>query len=229
MTVKFFRKLQKLHELTLTRFDYRAESLNMLGVRPLCRKYIPICCKFGAFRRQLSSKRTHHERRLLKVDLAHAYNVVSDVKSYPHFVPWCISSTITRPLATITFKSNSVDRSNENGSLEEMKQQEMEAELTVGFKNLFTEKYTSHVTLFPSGTQPKVVAMSSNTHILDYLHTTWEFKAAGSNKNHCWVNFKVDFQFKSSLYNQVSSVFMKEVVEKMVVSFEKRMLETAKK
>jgi coenzyme Q-binding protein COQ10 len=160
--------------------------------------------------------------------MAHAYQVVSDVQAYPHFVPWCISSNITRPLARIASEGN-VMESNGSQESEEKMQQEMEAELTVGFKNLFTEKYTSHVTLFPSNTQPKVIAVSSNTHILDYLHTTWEFKAAGANKNHCWVNFKVDFQFKSSLYNQVSSIFMKEVVEKMVVSFEKRMLDTAKK
>lgn len=64
---------------------------------------------------------------------AQLYNVVSDVASYPRFVPFCTTSRITKPLAE-----------NQPGSGVHV----MEAELTVGFPPL-EESYVSRVTCIP--------------------------------------------------------------------------------
>ena len=68
------------------------------------------------------------------------------------------------------------------------------SELMVGF-GMFNEKYVSDVVLDPN---TSVSASSHDTKLLESLHTHWEFKPA-KNPKHCWINFKVEFQFKSKL------------------------------
>ena len=62
------------------------------------------------------------------------YNIVSDVASYPRFLPFCSASRITKP-----------PTENQPGSGVHV----MEAELTVGFPP-FEESYVSKVTCIPS-------------------------------------------------------------------------------
>lgn len=64
-------------------------------------------------------------------------------------------------------------------------------------------------------------ATSHDTQLLEYLHTEWKF-APASSPDSCWVTFKVEFKFSSPLYNQVSEMFMQEVVDKMVQAFDNR-------
>jgi coenzyme Q-binding protein COQ10 len=60
------------------------------------------------------------------------YEVVSDVTTYPQFVPFCTGSHILRPLMPVP----------------DSKQLSMDAELAVGFLS-FKESYTSKVTCLP--------------------------------------------------------------------------------
>jgi coenzyme Q-binding protein COQ10 len=95
---------------------------------------------------------------------------------------------------------------------------EFKSDLLVGF-GMFEERYTSHVVIDPG---LSVSATSKETNLLEYLHTQWEFAASKSNPDQCWVNFTVEFQFKSKLYNEFAGIFMNEVVSKMVGAFEER-------
>ena len=155
-------------------------------------------------------KHKHFERRLLQCSNKRAYQVISDVKNYDKFVPWCKSSKVI---------SEVPDTSNVNESLRiNAKNGDLYAELEVGF-GMFTEKYTSCVKLTPISS---VSATSTQTSILNYLHTEWKLSQSSSDPNKCWVTFQVEFQFKSALYNQVANMFLKEVASEMVESFEKR-------
>jgi ribosome-associated toxin RatA of RatAB toxin-antitoxin module len=143
-----------------------------------------------------AARRTHEERRLLKYSNVQLYNVVADVSKYREFVPWCRDSVVTRSDA------NAVS-----------------ADLTVGF-DVFTEKYTSHVQLQPYSS---IIATSKDTKLLEHLHTEWKFAPSASNPlSSCWVTFRVEFQFKSSLYSHISDLFMREVTNNMVKAFEGR-------
>ena len=147
--------------------------------------------------RSLSLKR-HNERKLISQPINILYEVVSDVDNYQHFVPWCKQSTVIR-------------RKDKN---------HITAELDVGF-SLFSEKYASEVELH----EPySVTAISKETKLFEFLRTEWKFTQSSNNANYTWVTFQVDFQFKSSLYNEVSNLFLKEVVNKMVNAFENRCL-----
>jgi ribosome-associated toxin RatA of RatAB toxin-antitoxin module len=136
----------------------------------------------------------HFERKLIKQSVATLYEVVSDVNRYHEFVPWCKSSRV-------------ITRSG----------QSMTAELEVGF-NVFAEKYVSKV----EAVEPtSVTAISSQTNLFEYLRTEWKFTPA-SDPSTTWVTFQVDFKFKSAMYNQLSTLFLQEVVTKMVKAFEQR-------
>jgi len=145
--------------------------------------------------RCLSLKR-HNERKLISQPINILYEVVSDVDNYQQFVPWCKQS------AVIIRKDK----------------KHITAELDVGF-SLFSEKYSSEIEL----NEPySVVAISKETKLFEYLRTEWKFSPSTNNSNYTWVTFQVDFQFKSSLYNEVSNLFLKEVINKMVHAFEDR-------
>lgn len=136
----------------------------------------------------------HFERKLIKQPIATLYEVVSDVDRYKEFVPWCKNSRI------VTRSGNS-----------------MTAELEVGF-NIFSEKYMSKI----ETTEPNCVsAVSVQTNLFEFLKTEWKFTPA-SDPSSTWVTFQVDFKFKSAMYNELSKLFMQEVIAKMVKAFEQR-------
>jgi ribosome-associated toxin RatA of RatAB toxin-antitoxin module len=150
---------------------------------------------FRILNRGVVTSRTHKERRLVRFSPEQLYQIVSHVESYHKFVPWCIGSNILRSTPT-----------------------NLEAELVVGY-GMFNEKYISDVELIrPSS----VIAKSKQTNLLEYLTTKWSFSPCSSNPLHCWVTFEIDFKFKSALYNQVSDMFLQDVINSMVSAFEGR-------
>jgi coenzyme Q-binding protein COQ10 len=93
----------------------------------------------------------------------------------------------------------------------------MEAMLAVGFR-MFREEYISRVTLH----RPDLVrAHASDTHLFHQLDNEWRL-LPGPEPNTTWLEFRVDFAFKSSLYAQASSMFMDEVAKRMVSAFDTR-------
>ena len=81
--------------------------------------------------RSFFTGKTHTERRLLGYSVTQIYTLVSDVKDYKLFLPWCI-------------ESNVLSVKNLPGG-----QREMKAELAVGVNSLLTERYTSIVHCTP--------------------------------------------------------------------------------
>lgn len=139
----------------------------------------------------------YHERKLLMgVSREDMYSVVTNVDEYQSFVPWCQKSVV---------KTKNVD----DGY--------MEAELEVGFQ-MFVERYVSKIRFdFPH----EVQARTGDSSLFSHLDSRWKLQP-GPTKKSVWVDFEIDFAFKSALYRQVANVFLDEVVKKMMGAFEDR-------
>ncbi|KXJ27981.1 coenzyme Q-binding protein COQ10 homolog B, mitochondrial [Exaiptasia diaphana] len=142
-------------------------------------------------------RKKYAERRLLGYSMEDIYAVVADVDDYKNFVPWCRNSS--------TFGR---------------KPGHFKARICVGFPPLLSENYTSIVTVVP----PNLVKSEcTDGEMFNYMKTVWQFSpGVHGNPNTCTLNFNVEFEFRSAIHSQLSTVFFDEVVKKMVRAFEKR-------
>ncbi|PSS17250.1 Coenzyme Q-binding protein COQ10 A like [Actinidia chinensis var. chinensis] len=139
--------------------------------------------------------KVYEEKRVMGYSPEQLFAVVAAVDLYEDFLPWCQRSDIVRR--------------HPDGSFD--------AELEIGFKFLI-ESYLSHVEL----SKPKFIKTTvSESNLFDHLINIWEF-SEGPNPGTCNLHFFVDFKFRSPLYRQMASVFFKEVVSRLVGSFNDR-------
>ncbi|CAK5275678.1 unnamed protein product [Mycena citricolor] len=147
-----------------------------------------------------TSRQTYQEQKVLPYTRAQLYDVVSDVSSYRHFIPFCTSSTI-------------LNRSKGTPLV-------LEAELTVQFLAL-KESYVSRVTCVPLESVEAVA--SSATPLFKELKTTWRFAPAPSESPHATlVRLDLAYEFASPIHAAVSSSFFGQVSKLMVEAFERR-------
>nr|POF09078.1 coenzyme q-binding protein coq10 like, mitochondrial [Quercus suber] len=139
--------------------------------------------------------KVYEEKLVLGYSPEQLFDVVAAVDLYHGFVPWCQRSEVIKH--------------NPDGSFD--------AELEIGFKFL-VESYISHVEL----NRPKYIKTTvTDSNLFDHLINIWEFNP-GPVPGTCNLYFLVDFKFQSPLYRQVASVFFKEVVSRLVGSFNER-------
>lgn len=138
----------------------------------------------------------YSEQRLLGYSCEQMFNVVSEVERYHSFVPWCKKSLVTV----------------------RTKDQQLKADLIVGFPPLFGESYQSTVTLF----EPYLVtAVCTDMTMFNHLRTVWKFRPIEDDKNSqkCQLDFAVSFAFRSSVHSYFSRLFFDEVIKKNVKAF----------
>jgi coenzyme Q-binding protein COQ10 len=134
----------------------------------------------------------HEERKTLAYTADELFSVVANVKDYPSFVPWCSSAHIHRE-----------------------DPQEIIADLEIGFGS-FRESFTSHVTL----DRPRqVLVRATEGGPLEHLTIRWTFTPA---REGTYVDFVIDFQFKSHLLDHVANVMFHEAATRMMGAFESR-------
>jgi coenzyme Q-binding protein COQ10 len=175
--------------------------------------------------------------RILPHDTKTLYAVVADIQSYHKFLPFCISSNVT--------KQSSPDA--------EGKTWPEEAELVVGYKDVMRESFYSRVYCAPSDfivesvsgeTNTSVPAESIKHHnerpaasqdparnatILTHLRSRWTLSPTGvSPKTQTQVNLVIDYQFANPLYTTLSAAAAPKVAEKMIEAFEMRAREVLK-
>ena len=88
------------------------------------------------------------------------------------------------------------------------------AELIVGFK-MVRERFTSRVTL----DRPAHIHVDYISGPLRYLKNEWAFRDTPGG---CEIDFTVDFEFRSRLFERLAGVFFGEAFRRMVASFEAR-------
>lgn len=121
------------------------------------------------------------------------YEMVSDIESYPKFIPWCSDAKIIEKDGNIVI-----------------------ADLSVCFKS-FCAKYTSEV-LFND--QDKKIAVESIKGPFKHLHQGWKFTKCEDDKT--FVEFEIDFSMKSKILETMISLVFDHACKKMMQAFEDR-------
>ena len=134
----------------------------------------------------------HSESRTLPYTPEQMFDLVADVASYDQFLPW---------VSAVRIRSNS--------------DTEMVADLMVGFKAL-REKFTSNVTK----QRPARIHVDYLDGPLKYLRNDWTFAADG--KGGSRVDFSIEFEFKSRLFEMVAGQVFDRALRMMIGAFEER-------
>lgn len=121
------------------------------------------------------------------------FDVVSDVKNYKEFVPFCKKSQVV-----------------------EQRPEFLRANLQIGFPPL-SESYTSKVTLI----KPRLVrAVCADGSLFHELETLWKFSPGlRSNPQTSIVDFYIRFQFKSVLHAELAAMLFDMLCEQMEKAF----------
>ena len=135
---------------------------------------------------------THSEQKFVPFTPDQLFEMVSDVQSYPKFLPWCVGARI-----------RSAD--------DEL----IVADLMIGYK-LLRERFTSRVTL---DREKWKIETEFTDGPFKFLRNQWEFKSCPEG---CQIVFLVEFEFRSTVLQKLVSVLFNEVVLRMVSAFEKR-------
>lgn len=136
---------------------------------------------------------THAERRTLPYTPEQLFDLVADVAKYPEFLPWCLSSRITKWDGDTVFY----------------------ADLVIGYK-MVREKFGSKVTL----NAPDHIHVEYLSGPMKYLSNHWKF--IREDDGSCTIDFFVEFEFKNRILQNLIGVFFNEVVRRMVSAFEER-------
>ncbi|MDC1134411.1 type II toxin-antitoxin system RatA family toxin [Alphaproteobacteria bacterium] len=134
----------------------------------------------------------HIERRILKHKPLNLFNLVSDVKKYPEFLPWCLDARVKN-----------------------FSEYKLDADLIIGFK-IYKEVYSSQILLDYTNYK---ITVDYKDGPFKHLNNYWIFK---DNPEGCEVEFMVDFKFKSNFLQSIMETLFTEAVLRMVKAFENR-------
>lgn len=134
----------------------------------------------------------HAETRHLPYTPTQMFDLVADVSRYDQFLPWVIG---------VRVRSKS-----ETGLV---------ADLVVGFKML-RETFTSKVLL----ERPRHVHVDYLEGPLKHLMNDWIFEEAPDGGT--LVHFKVDFEFRSRVFEALAGAVFADALKKMIGAFEGR-------
>lgn len=137
----------------------------------------------------------HDETRQLPYTPRQMFDLVSDVASYPQFLPW---------VSAIRVRADS--------------DSEMVADMIVGFKGV-KESFTSRVHKHC----PDHVRVDYLDGPLKHLHNEWRFRDDG--QGGVLVEFEVEFEFKNRLFEMLAGQFFDKALRKMIGAFEARAAE----
>ena len=139
----------------------------------------------------------HSENRKVPYSASKMFDLVSDVESYPAFLPWCSG-------ARINCQYNADNK------------YVIIADLIISFK-AFREQFTSEVTLDRNSNEILVNYVDGP---FKYLINRWQF--TDEKDDECMAAFAVDFEFKSKILQAVIGIVFNDAMIKIVGAFEKR-------
>ncbi|SCU91181.1 LAFA_0F02300g1_1 [Lachancea sp. 'fantastica'] len=157
---------------------------------------------FACAARNLSKQQKFLLTRTINAPAYDVYDVVSNISDYKKFVKYCTESFVAK-------KDEETGRPTEAG-------------LTVGFHS-YDESLVCRIECRQDEQGNYSVVANSLTHTLfNALQTHWSIKPHPSRPGATEAILCLEFQFKSSLYNNVASIFGKSATELVMKSFEKR-------
>jgi coenzyme Q-binding protein COQ10 len=134
----------------------------------------------------------HSEKRTLHYPSEMIFKIVADVERYPEFLPWILEADIIKKT--------------EQGFL---------TDLTVGYK-FFQDTYRSEVILTPH----ERIEINYIKGPFKHLQNHWNFMPLSQSSVE--VDFFIDFEFQSSLFQSMIQTVFTDAVEKTITAFEER-------
>ncbi len=131
----------------------------------------------------------HHERRILQHSAAQMYDLVSDIRLYPNFLPWVSAIRIRSEAET-----------------------EVLADMIVGFKSL-RETFASRVIKTPKSS----IAVEYLDGPMKHLNNVWLFEDLPDGGS--VVDFTVDFSFRNPIFEALAGQFFDSALRKMTGAF----------
>ena len=138
---------------------------------------------------------THAEKRLLHHTPEQMFDLVADIGKYPDFLPWCVAIRIR-------------ERGLEDGADMQV------ADMVIGFK-MFREEFSTKVLC----QRPGRIDVTYFDGPFKYLNNHWNFES--SIDGGCMIDFYVDFEFKSRIFQAAIGAVFNEAVKRMIHAFEK--------
>jgi len=120
------------------------------------------------------------------------FDLVADVGRYPEFLPWVVAVRPRRKDGTL-----------------------LVWDMSVGFRSL-RETFTTTVRL----DRPRHIDVDYVSGPLKHLRNDWYFHPTDSGGTR--LEFSVDFEFKSKIFERLAGAFFHEAFKRMVASFEAR-------
>ena len=139
---------------------------------------------------------THIENKIMRYSSQQMYNLVSDVGSYPEFLPWCAAARV-------------------NSIIDDGPNQIMSADLVISCK-VFRERFCSEVSLSP---KEKFIQTKYLDGPFKHMNSTWKFNDCSEG---CAVEFFVDFEFKSLILQGLIGLVFNDAMHRIVRAFETR-------
>ncbi|QDZ22470.1 coenzyme Q-binding protein [Chloropicon primus] len=186
------------------------------GARRLCRPELAQAPVFEHTRRLTTTfpdwvpkpklRRTLKKSCVLQVPTTRVYEVVSDVRAYEQFVPYCVKSRVLAGGG----KGGGSDSG--GGNLQ------FDAELQIGFR-LFHESHVSRVTcVAPEGAKGGFVrAEALPGGLCDSLVSVWSFQP--TKNGGCKLSFNVDFEISNPLHAAAIAGFFEQVTLQQMEAF----------
>lgn len=134
----------------------------------------------------------HAETRRLPYTPEQVFDLVADIGRYPEFLPWVQAMRIQGREGDV-----------------------VTADMIVGFR-MVRERFTSRVAL----DRPRAIRVDYISGPLKYLKNDWAFRTAPGGA--CDVDFAVEFEFKSRMFESLAGLFFGEALRRMVGAFEAR-------
>ncbi len=148
----------------------------------------------------------HAEKRVLPFSPRQLFDLVADIEAYPRVLPWCAAARVRDREGDVLY-----------------------ADMVIGYR-MIRDRFTSRVTMTPpeAGDRQQGGGEAGVWRIdvfyidgpLKYLQNHWVFRPAG--EGGCEIDFFVDFQFTSRLFEHLIAPLFNEVVRRMVTAFERR-------
>lgn len=150
----------------------------------------------------------HRETRRMPYTAEQMFDLVADIGRYPEFLPWIIAMRIRTPHPGHLWAGTHPE------PVDPAAHQIVTADMVVGFKAI-REHFTSRVTL----DRARHVHVDYLDGPLKYLHNDWHFRDVPGG---CEIDFAVEFEFKTKMFEKIAGMFFGDALRKMVASFEAR-------
>ena len=128
------------------------------------------------------------------------FNVISNIKNYPTFLPWCIGARI-------------IDIKKDSDVIIK------KAELMISFKS-FRESFVSEVKLDKKNWTVNII---SNKKPFKLLKGSW---IINEKKEYCEVSFEIQFELKSIILEKIIGLVFFQSVKSIVKAFEEQCLKS---